>query len=133
MTTDMQTTLFDEAKLKSVITCALLMSSIDGEVHDTEWNVIQTFINRYWKKDYQEFPKFKKIMEQEIETVFKDNQLFQARLDNLIEKLTTNLTSDQKNALLNLVGDVMIADGIMTLEESKLFATFMEKLGIRIV
>lgn len=132
MTAQVSTNLFDERTLKSVITCALLMSSIDGEVHDREWDVIQLFIDRYWKKNYQDFPKFKKQMEQEIESVFNDFKSFQDRLDAMLEKLTDNLSADQKNALLNLVGDVMIADGIMTLEESKLFATFMEKLGIRI-
>ncbi len=128
----MPTNLFDESTLKSVITCALLMSSIDGEVHDREWDVIQLFIDRYWKKEYQDFSKFKKQMEQELETMYYDFKSFRDRLDSLLKKLTNNLSADQKNALLNLVRDVMIADGIMTLEESKLFATFTEKLGIKI-
>ncbi len=132
MTTNVQVNTFDEEALKNAITCALLMSSIDGEVHDKEWDIIQTFIDRHWKKEYQDFPKFKKVVEQELDAVLKDKESFQSSLNSLIEKLTLHLSSDQKNVLLNLVGDIMIADGIMTLEESKLFATFMEKLGIRI-
>ena len=50
----------------------------------------------------------------------------------MIDNLTGNLDSHQKNQVLNLIGDVMIADGIMNLDESKLFTTFMDKLGIRI-
>jgi len=49
-----------------------------------------------------------------------------------VEDLIPDLTLPQKNLVLNLVGDVMVADGIMTLEESKLFAVFMDKMGLQI-
>lgn len=124
--------LFDEATLKNVIACAVLMSSIDGEIHDTEWQVIQSFADTYWKDGYVDFELFQEEVTHEIDRVFKDEETFQEKLDQFIEKLTDNLSSNQKNTVLTLVGDVMAADGIMTLEESKLFSKLMNTLGIRL-
>lgn len=124
--------LFDEETLKNIISCAVLMSSIDGEIHKDEWSIIQSFANRHWKTDYDSFSSFEKLVKTEIEAIFNEKEKFQMKLNELVRKLTGNLNSQQKNIVLNLVGEVMIADGIMTLEESKLFQTFMDKLGIRI-
>lgn len=132
MKTKFAENLFDEKTLKNAISCAVLMSSIDGEIHRTEWQVIQEFAGKYWQEDYQDFSRFQDEITKEIETVFKDEESFQSRLDHFIHELTNDLNSEQKNLVLNLVGNVMVADGIMTLEESKLFSTLMEKLGIRI-
>ena len=121
---------FDEDNLKKVISSAVLMSSIDGEVHENEWEVIETFAKKYWKDEYQEFEEYELSVKKEIDTLLKDKFKFQPKLDALVEHLTDNLNSQQKNIMLNLVGDVMVADNIMTLEETKLFSTFMEKLGI---
>lgn len=132
MTTSVSNHLFNETTLKNAIACALLMSSIDGEVHEKEWAVIQGFVEKYWKEDYQHFPLYKSEMEHEIEQLLVGGKSLQSRINQRVTQLTGNLNSSQKNIVLNLVGDVMVADGMMTLEESKLFATFMEKLGIRI-
>jgi molybdopterin converting factor small subunit len=123
---------FDENTLKNVISCAVLMSSIDGEIHKSEWDVIQNFAEEHWKEDYQIFAEFREKTFEEIEAIIKENENFRSMLDQTVDDLTGNLSSQQKNLALNLVGDVMIADGIMTLDESKLFTTFMDKLGIRI-
>lgn len=123
---------FDEETLKNIIACALLMSSIDGEVHEKEWRIIKDFADEHWKEEYSDFGRFQKSAWKEIRSLFDENKKFQMKLNELVGKLTYNLNSHQKNTVLNLIGDVMIADGVMTLEESKLFATFMEKLGIRI-
>ena len=132
MKTEFPENLFDENTLKDAIACAVLMSSIDGEIHDTEWQVIQSFANKYWKDDYMDFNTFQGEITGKIESVFNEEETFQEKLNQFLEKLTGNLTSQQKNIVLNLVGDVMAADGIMTLDESKLFASLMDKLGIRI-
>lgn len=123
---------FDEETLKNIIACALLMSSIDGEVHEKEWRIIKDFADIHWKEEYSDFGRFQKSVWREIRTLFDEDKKFQMKLNELVGKLTCNLNSHQKNTVLNLVGEVMIADGVMTLDESKLFATFMEKLGIRI-
>ena len=123
---------FDEKTLKRVISCAVLMSSIDGEIHEKEWEIIQSFAGQHWKDDYQDFAEFQQWTTQEINSILKQNEKMQSRLDKLVSNLTVNLDSQQKNLVLNLIGDIMIADGIMNLDESKLFTTFMDKLGIRI-
>jgi len=89
-------------------------------------------IQKHWKDHYQDFREFKDAIFQEIEPYLKKEEQFDTKIDGLINKLVENLSSLQKSTVLNLVGDVMAADGIMTLDESKLFATFMGKLGIRI-
>lgn len=124
--------LFDEDTLKNAISCAVLMSSIDGEIHEKEWQVIQSFVDKYWQEEYKAFSRFQVEIKKEIESVFKKEASFQAKLDHFAAKLTDDLDSEQKNIVLNLIGDVMVADGVMTLGESKLFSTLMEKLGIRI-
>ena len=133
MTVEYSVNMFDEETLRNILSCAVLMSSIDGEIHKKEWDVIQNFANMHWKADYRGFSRFEKQVKKEIESIFSEQEKFQLKLNELVEKLTGNLNSEQKNIVLNLVGDVMVADGIMTLEESKLFATFMDKIGIRIV
>ncbi len=132
MNTENNENLFDEDTLKNAIACAVLMSSIDGEIHDSEWQVIQSFADKYWKDDYDDYNEFQETITGEIGDVFNVEETFQEKLKLFVKKLTDNLTSQQKNVIINLVGDVMAADGIMTLEESKLFATLMEMLGIRI-
>lgn len=125
--------MFDEETLKNVISCAVLMSSIDGEIHADEWEIIQGFADKHWKSDYTSFTKHQKSIQNDIQSILNKEDKVQLKLNELVEKLTGNLNAEQKNIVLNLIGDVMVADGIMTLEESKLFATFMDKIGIRIV
>lgn len=125
--------MFDEETLKNVISCAVLMSSIDGEIHADEWEIIQGFADKHWKPDYKSFTKHQKLITNDINSILNKEEKVQLKLNELVEKLTGNLNAEQKNVVLNLIGDVMVADGIMTLEESKLFATFMDKIGIRIV
>lgn len=122
---------FNEPNLKNAIFCALLMSSIDGEIHEKEWEIIQKFADLHWRQEYQRFEIFKEAMEKEIEPFLEKKETSQDRLKKMIEELTGQMNSSQKDVLLKLVGDVMAADGVMTLEESKLFALFMDEIGIR--
>ena len=123
--------LFDEPALKNAITCAIMMSFVDGEIHEKEWDVIQSFIDQFWQEDFSDQYAFKAKVSRDIEMIFSKSESFQAKTIEMVETLAKDLNSAQKDIVLNLVGDVMAADGIMTLEESKLFATFMDKLGIR--
>jgi len=122
--------LFNEGTLKSAIYSALLMSLIDGELHENEWKIIETFAKKYWLDDYENFESYEKKIKKEIQSFLSDNEKLEKKISNVVSTLTPELTSHQKNAVLNLVGEVMIADGVMTLDESKLFAVFMEKMGI---
>lgn len=128
----MENEAFDEKSLKDAVYAAALMSFIDGEFHDSEWDVIHVFVNDHWKKHYGNFDEHRDQIKQEIEYVVSTKSNLQKRLNDIVEELTSELTSNQRNVVLNLVGDVMAADGVLTLEESKLFATFMDKMGIRL-
>ncbi len=132
MDDQMQVRLFDETTLKRVISSAVLMSSIDGEVHEKEWDVIKQFMEEHWQDEYESFEVHEEKIKNEIKHLLNKKSQLQQRLNSIVDHLTCDLTSEQKNIVLNLVGNVMIADGIMTIEESKLFSTFMEKMGIRI-
>ncbi len=131
-TDETKVNLFDETTLKNVISSAILMSSIDGEIHEKEWDVINSFAKIHWKDEYQNIEQYKADIKKEIINVLNENAKLKKKLNELVEQLTGHLNSVQKNIALNLVGDVMVADNVMTLEESKLFFTFMEKLGIRL-
>lgn len=130
MTTDPTSAIFDETNLRNAISCALLMSYIDGEVHDKEWAVIQRFVDTHWKKHYQDFKQFKIEVEEQISPYLIDSIAYHGVLKELIDNLTKEMSPGQKSILLSLVKDVMIADGIMAAEETRLFDMFTEKLGI---
>ena len=128
----MENEAFDEKSLKDAVYAAALMSYIDGEFHDNEWAVIHDFVDDNWKNHYGDFDEHKDKIMKEIEYIVSTKSNLQKRINDIVEELTSELTSNQKNVVLNLVGDVMAADGVLTLEESKLFATFMDKMGIRL-
>lgn len=131
MTTETTTIQFDEENLKCAITCALLMSSIDGVVHDKEWAIIQRFVNAHWKEEYQDFKQYRAEVEQQLAPYLIDSIAFQGLLSEWVDNLTKDMTKAQKTILLDLVEDIMVADGILTMEETRLFDTFTEKLRIR--
>ncbi|MCP4754913.1 MAG: hypothetical protein GY866_28895 [Proteobacteria bacterium] len=132
MELDDETIVYNERTLKKVIFSAVLMSLIDGELHEKEWDVIESFADKYWREEYDLFYEYEKEVKKEIGAIVADESVLMGRIDGIVEQLVSQLDSPQKNEVLNLVGDVMTADGVMTLEESKLFALFMEKIGIRI-
>jgi len=133
---ELNTGVFNENSLKNAVYSAILMSLIDGELHETEWKVIQGFVNEHWREEYEDFKTYqsvvKKRITREVETILADPEKLKNQIEAVVEELTPELTLPQKNIVLNLVGDVMVADGIMTLEESKLFTVFMEKMGLQI-
>jgi len=128
----MENDAFDEKSLKDALYAAALMSFIDAEFHADEWAVINDFADGHWKKNYGNFEEHKDQIKKEIQYIVSTKTNLQKRINVIVEELTAELNSHQKNVVLNLVGDVMAADGVMTLEESKLFATFMDKMGIRL-
>lgn len=128
----MDTDAFDEKSLKDAFYAAALMSYIDGEFHEKEWMVINDFADSHWKKKYGNYETHKDQVKKEIQYIVSTRTNLQKRINDIVGELTSELTSHQKNVVLNLVGNVMAADGVMTLEESKLFAIFMDKMGIRL-
>lgn len=106
------------------------MSYIDGEVHPREWALIQRFVDTHWKKEYQDFRQFKVEVKNQIAPYIIDSIAFQGVLRELIDNLTKEMSFAQKSILLNLVSDIMIADGVMATEETELFEMFTEKLRV---
>ena len=133
---DLITEVFNEKALKNAIYSAILMSLIDRELHEKEWEVIQAFADEHWLDEYDDFEEYQEVIKKEIikevEIIISDPKLLNQKIEAIVEELIPDLTLPQKNLVLNLVGDVMVADGIMTLEESKLFAVFMDKMGLQI-
>lgn len=127
---------FNEKSLKNAVYSAILMSLIDGELHDTEWDIIQAFVNKHWREEYEDFDTYqktvKKALIKEVDDIVSNPDKLKQRIETIVADLIPDLTLPQKNIVLNLIGDVMVADGIMTLEESKLFTVFMDKMGLKI-
>lgn len=130
------TEVFNEKSLKNAVYSAILMSLIDGELHDKEWSVIQAFVDEHWREEYEKFDQYQELVKteiiKEVEGIISDADQLKKKIEVIVADLIPDLTLPQKNIVLNLVGDVMVADGIMTLEESKLFAVFMDKMGLQI-
>lgn len=130
------TEVFNEKSLKNAVRSAILMSLIDGELHEKEWDVIQAFVDENWREEYEDFNQFqesvKKDIIEEIEGILSDEEKLKHKIDEMVDDLVPDLTLPQKNIVLNLVGDIMVADGIMTLQESKLFSVFMDRMGLKI-
>ncbi len=130
MPAESKVVVFDESNLKNAFTCALLMSYIDGEVHEKEWAFIQRFINDHWKEGYRDFKQVKSEVEENIAPYLIESIAFQGMISDFVDNLTKKMTASQKTILLKLVSDIMMADGIMTSEEKALFETFKFKLCI---
>ncbi len=121
---------FDELSLKNVFTCALLMSHIDGNVHEKELALILRFMNEYWKPNYQDLKQARADIEREIAPYLIESVAFKGMISEFVDNLTKQMSDAQKVILLKLVEDIMLADGIMTSEEVALFETFKRKLRI---
>lgn len=121
----------EKENLLSMVFCALLMSAIDKQIHKDEWAVIQGFIKQHWQKEYGDFSKHKQQMTEELKEVVSSYNLIKVKLEKILADLNPRLRQQQKNLLLQLVGDVMAADNVMALEESDLFAVFLKNLGIQ--
>ena len=116
---------FDKREITEVLFCALLMSAIDKEIHIKEWEVIQVFINRYWKNDFGSFKDLERVIVKELSKLLKDSEKLEARLEHLFSWLAEELSQNQKQVVLDLVSEVMAAD------ESDLFAKFLKTFGLQ--
>ncbi len=121
--------LFNETELKLVIYCAAMMSSIDKEVHDREWDAIQSFADKHWKDMFGDFVEFQKRIFTEINDLLKDESALYEKVDTLTTELGQNLSSEQRKVILGLLGDVIDADNVLAIEETNLFAAFIKRLG----
>ena len=107
------------------------MSAIDKEIHKKEWNVISAFVKKHWKKEYGDFSNYKIKMINDLKGIVSSFEHIKNQLEEILTDLNPSLSQPQKTILLQLVGEVMAADNIMTIEESDLFAIFLKNLGVQ--
>jgi|APSaa5957512576_1039674.scaffolds.fasta_scaffold73756_1 tellurite resistance protein len=112
--------LFDKGTLTSVIFCAALMSAVDGDVDKEEWDVIKNFINDYWSKDFGDFTKIQSQIAANVKKIMHNRKEMNTKLNKLVKILQSKLTTRQKEVLLRLVEEVMMADRKISPKEEKL-------------
>jgi len=112
--------LFDKSTLTSVIFCAALMSAVDGDVDKEEWDVIKSFINDYWAKDFGDFSQIQNQIAANVRKIMHNRAAMNAQLNKLVKILRSKLTTRQKDVLLRLVEEVMMADRKISPNEEKL-------------
>ncbi len=120
-------TSLDESKLKLIVFSAALMSSIDRDVHEMEWDIIQSFSSGFWREEYGSFVEYQKRIFTEINALLEDETLLYERIDNLTNELNSCLSDDQQDKVLSLMEEVMTADG----EENTLSSAFFSRLGVK--
>ncbi|MBU2515048.1 hypothetical protein KJ966_27325 [bacterium] len=119
---------FNERELKQVIFTAALMSSIDRDEHEKEWNIIKSFGKSHWKQEYGDFEEFQRSSLAEIRTLLEDDTSLFERIEMLITDFGAHYTSEQKNMVIDLLGAIMEADEVLDSDETNLFGTFLERL-----
>ena len=112
--------LFDKSTLTSVIFCAALMSAVDGDVDKEEWDVIKSFINDYWAEDFGDFTKIQSQIAANVKKIMQNRAAMNIKLNKLVKILRSKLTTRQKEVLLRLVEEVMMADRKISPKEEKL-------------
>lgn len=123
--------LFDKKTLTKVIFCAALMSAIDGDVDQTEWDIIHDFVQERWKREFGEFRTVRVEIIKNLKGLLKNGKVLNEKLDQLTALLSTHLNAAQKRVLVKLVERVMMADGKMKKQEEQLFDRFMNILEKR--
>jgi hypothetical protein len=118
--------LFDLDTLKKVIRCAALISSIDGVIHDREWEAVQDFGDRHTSADLTAF--YEELLV-EIGRLPLDEAEMLTCTDTLVEELSLRLDERQKNTTLQLLEHVLITGYPRGTEDAVLFCAFLERLG----
>jgi hypothetical protein len=123
---DTDGSLFDLDMLKKVIRCAALISSIDGAIHDREWETIQDFGDRNTSTDLAVF--YETVL-MEISQLLPDEPEMLTRTDTLIEELSAQLNEQQKSVVLQLLEHVLVTGYPRGTEDAGLFCSFLQRLS----
>lgn len=123
--------LFDKSTLKSVIFCAALMSAIDGDVDKEEWSVIKQFIGDYWASEFGDFKEVQTEIAANVKKLLQNRVNMTNKLNQLVKILGTKLTTKQKQVLLELAKEVMLADRKISPQEEILLDQLIKILDIR--
>ena len=120
--------LFQEKQLKQVVLFITLMCSVDGLVHETEWESIQSFVNNYWQTDYSSFMKYQKELFDEISMLLNDEERYYEKIDHLIEIFAEQFSSEQKSRVMDLIEKLVTSDSLLALEETYIYNSLMKRL-----
>lgn len=123
--------LFDKSTLTSVIFCAALMSAVDGDVDEEEWDVIKSFIKDYWVEDYGDFKKIQNQIAANVKSIIQSRSVMNVKLNKLVKILRSKLTTRQKEVLLRLVEEVMMADRKISPNEEKLLDQLITIMDVK--
>lgn len=123
--------LFDKSTLKSVIFCAALMSAIDGDVDKEEWSVIKQFIGDYWASEFGDFKEVQTEIAANVKKLLQNRVNMTNKLNQLVKILGSKLTTKQKQVLLELAKEVMLADRKISPQEEILLDQLIKILDIR--
>ncbi len=122
--------LFDKSTLTTVIFLAALMSAVDGDIDEEEWVVIKLFIKSHWVSEFGEFRSVQAQIADHIKKLVHNPVALKKKVNQLVSILRKKLTMKQKEVLLSLVREVMMADREINEQEEKLLDQLIKILEV---
>lgn len=99
--------------LKKIVLCAFIMSGIDGYMDESEFEVISAFTDNKWLESFGDIDDFYKEIDSDVREFFiPAHGKFELNPES-IASIIDDLTLVEETVLLNLMYDVMEADGII--------------------
>lgn len=123
--------LFDKSTLTTVIFLAALMSAVDGDIDEEEWVVIKQFIKSHWSPEFGEFKSVQTQIASHIKKLIHNREALKKKVNQLVGILRKNLSMKQKEVLLELVREVMMADKQINEHEEKLIDQLMKIMEVK--
>jgi len=120
--------LFQENQLKQVLLFITLMSSVEGLVHETDWESIQSFVDDYWQSGYSNFIQFQRELFEEVNLLINEEARYYEKIDHLIEDFAQQFTPEQKSKIMDLIGKLVTSDCLLALEETYIYNSLMRRL-----
>ncbi len=123
--------LFDKSTLTTVIFLAALMSAVDGDIDEEEWNVIKHFIKSHWVSEFGNFKDVQTQIATHVKSMVHNPEALKKKVNQLVGILSSKLSMKQKEVLLNLVREVMMADREIDAQEEKLINQLMKIMDVK--
>ncbi len=121
----------NKSALKKIVLCSFIMSGIDGYMDESEFEVISEFTNRNWEETFGEIEEFYKEIDREVLEFFVPTSgKFQLNPES-ISGIIDDLTLEEEIVLLDLMNDVMEADGIIDPAEVSLIKIIKNHIDAR--
>ncbi|MBU2645814.1 hypothetical protein KKI24_13985 [bacterium] len=123
--------LLSKAALKKIVLCSYIMSGIDGYMDEREFEVIAAFTDKNWLESFGDLDDFYKEIDSEILDFFIPARgKFQLNQEGVIS-IISDLTVEEETILLQLMTDVMEADGIIDPAEVSLMKVIRQHITSR--